>query len=98
LDGNVVHTNVRQTRGGAIPAINPPGCATGRLLVGQLIGSFAFIESVTWFACVQRIIDVKTFLRFFILVTFFTFFNVFYFPNVFLFLKKRWQSSERQVD
>ena len=25
-------------------------------------------------------------------------FDVFYFPNVFLFLKKRWQSSERQAD
>ena len=32
-------------------------------------------------------IDVKTFLRFFILVTFFYVFNVIYFPNVFLFKK-----------
>jgi len=38
----------------------------------------------------------KTFFTFFILVTFLRFSTFFYFPNVFLFLKKRWQSSERQ--
>jgi len=40
----------------------------------------------------------KTFFTNFILVTFFTFLTFCYFPNVFLFFKKRWLSSERQAD
>jgi len=45
------------------------------------------------------VVDVKKrFYVFFILVTFFTFFVVFNSSNVFLFKKKRWQSSERQAD
>ena len=41
----------------------------------------------------------KRFLRFFYFGHVFYVFNVFfYFPNVFLLLKKRWQSSERQAD
>jgi len=42
-------------------------------------------------------IDVKTFLRFLILVTFLRFQRLFLFSKRFLF-KKRWQSSERQAD
>jgi len=42
--------------------------------------------------------EKNDFYVFFILVTFLRFLTFFYFPDVFLFLKKRWQSSERQAD